>query len=373
MDGRFTLRFVISALMITSLSLFLISCGGEDEPPTSPGGSNSSVQIELTSDPQITFQDATGKTNVVLQFIARDDDGYPLVPEDVIVEFDIDDAPLDNESILQEDAEELSASIHFGLVLDASYSMLEHDPPAFAPMLEAAKETVDQGLELYEGRPGTFTWDLAWFAESIHFPDPSGRTWQSDDLLTIPEPGSGTSTKLFAAVTHQSLKMTEDLDEIANGANDHHIMVVFSDGADNYSWFDNSTLESQGVTSSSAPYLVRGYTSADLDTATMAVSAHPKLTAHVIGLGSDVQDDQLQAIADAGGGQYYKNPSSNDIDDLFDLVTREFATLQTHGATIPLQPGDYTFTLRVITSDGKAQDEYVFLFHAGDEDAGIVE
>ena len=55
----------------------------------------------------------------------------------------------------------------------------------------------------------------------------------------------------------------------------------------------------------------------------------------------DMGHDFDHAIADAGGGQYYKNPSSSDIDDLFDLVTREFATIQTHGATIPLPPADY--------------------------------
>jgi hypothetical protein len=307
-----------------------------------------------------------------MQFIARDQDGYALAPEDIAVEFILDDEPVDNESILQEGSEELSASIHLGLVLDASYSMLLHEPPAFTPMLEAARDAVQQGLDLYVGRPGTFSWDLAWFHEYIFYPDPEGRAWTPGDIVTIPAPESGTATKLFAAVTHQARKMTAAHESVANGPNDHHVLVVFSDGADNYSYWDNADQVAQGETSSFAPYVRTGFATTDQDTAVAAITGHPDLITHVIGLGSAVRDDQLQALADAGGGRYFKNPSSSEVGTVFDLVIREFATLQTQGATIPLPPGDYTFKLRVLADERRASDEVTFRFHAGDGDAGLL-
>ena len=213
---------------------------------------------------------------------------------------------------------------------------------------------------------------MSWFNETISAPSPEGRTWQPDDLLTIPEPGAGTATKLFAAVDRQAGKMLDAYATIANGPHDHHVMIVLSDGADNYSWFDNSTFASSGVTTSGAPYDVSGWAAATLDSAVAAIEAHPNLTVHALGLGSAVQDAQLQALVTAGGGRYLKNPSSAELEDLFDSVTHEFATIQDHGATIPLPPGDYRFTLRVLTADRQARDEYSFLFHAGDPDAGVL-
>ena len=107
--------------------------------------------------------------------------------------------------------------------------------------------------------------------------------------------------------------------------------------------------------------------------AATAIGTHPDLTVHVIGLGNEVHDAELQAIAEAGGGRYHKNPSSSEIGSVFDLVTREFATIQTHGATIPLPPADYTFRLTVNPDGHGSGDEYTFTFRAGDEGAGLLE
>lgn len=366
MDGRRFARLVLPA----ALALVLMGCEATEDNPTTP--SSSTVEIQVTSDPTVAFNLANGKTSAIVQFIARDKAGNPLAPEDVVVELLVDNAAVDNESILQADSEELSSSIHFGMVLDASYSMLQHTPPAFAPMLAAARNAVVEGLALYAGRPGTFTWSVSWFNETISAPATQGRTWQPDDLLTIPEPGVGTATKLFAAVERHAGKMLDSYATIANGPHDHHVMMVLSDGADNYSWFDNASFASSGVTTSGAPYDVKGWGAATLDSAVIAIEAHPNLTVHALGLGSDVQDAQLQALATAGGGRYLKNPSSAQLEDLFASVTQEFATIQDHGATIPLQPGDYRFTLRVLTADRRAKDEYSFRFHAGDVDAGVL-
>jgi hypothetical protein len=380
MDGHRTLRRPVRAATFLSAALIaaaaLTGCGWDYGPepgdPSDPVTPSSGVAIDVTGDPQVAYDEATGKTNAVVQFIARDKAGNPLDAEDVVVTMYVDGAAVDNESILSADSEELSSSIHLGLVLDASYSMLLHNPPAFDPMLEAARDAVVQGIELYAGRAGDFTWDVSWFNETLAGPSSAGRDWQPDDLLSIPEPGEGTATKLFAAVQHQADAMLEAYADVANGPRDHHVMAVLSDGADNYSWFDNHAMTSSGVTASGAPYVKNGWRSAALDSAVAAIDAHPKLTVHVAGMGSAISDEQLSAIARAGDGVYVKNPDSSQIGRLFDIVTREFATIQDHGATMPLQPGDYGFTVRVATLDGRSADSYSFRFHAGDVGAGLL-
>ena len=57
--------------------------------------------------------------------------------------------------------------------------------------------------------PVPFTWGVAWFSETLASPAAAGRTWQPDDLLTIPEPAPGTATKLFAAVERQAMDMLD--------------------------------------------------------------------------------------------------------------------------------------------------------------------
>ncbi len=366
MDGQ---KLVSTALFI-SLAILLAGCSSDEQSPVNPV--NSTVEIQITSDPTVSFNENTGKTTAIVQFIARDSAGYPLDSEDVTVELLVDSQPVDNESLLQEDSAELNSSIHLGLVLDASYSMLLHSPPAFDPMKAAASEALDEGLNLFEGRPGTFTWSVSWFNETLSFPSDDGREWMPSDLLAIPQPGPGTATKLFAAVERQAQQMLVTHDTIANGPHDHHVMIVLSDGADNYSWFDNAVFTNQGVTSTGATYDIMGWQPSDVDSAVVAIGDHPNLTVHVLGLGSSVQDSELQPLVTAGGGRYIKNPSSSEVGALFDSVTREFATIQNHGATIPLPPGDYQFKLRVRTADGRARDDYSFDFHAGDAEAGVL-
>jgi hypothetical protein len=369
MDGRQLARTSL-LLSLVAIAFLVWGCSDDEESPIAPV--TTSVEVQITSDPTVTFNPDTGKTTAIVQFIARDKAGYPLDDLDIQVELLLDNEAVDNESLLQEDSAELDASIHLGLVLDASYSMALHSPPAFAPMRTAAREVIAEGLALYEERPGSFTWNVSWFAETISQPASEGRTWTPDDLLTIPEPGPGTATKLFAAVEHQAGRMLEDHADLANGPHDHHVMIVLSDGADNYSWFDNAAFSNQAVTSSGAPYEIGGWNFSDIDSASVAIGRHPNLTVHVLGLGSSVRDSQLETLANAGGGRYIKNPSSSEVGTLFDSVTREFATIQNQGATIPLPPGDYRFTLRVRTADGQAHDDYSFDFHAGDGSAGLL-
>ena len=352
------------------LALMIIGCSSDEESPVTPVPA--SVKISMTSAPTVRFHQSTGKTTAIVQFIARDSAGNPLDADDVTVELLLDSKAVDNESLLQADSEELDSSIHLGLVLDASYSMLLHDPPAFDPMLTAARNAVVEGLALYAGRPGDFTWDVEWFNETLSSPSDEGRAWQPDDLLTIPEPGPGTATKMFAAVERQTLRMLDEYADTANGPHDHHVMIVLSDGADNYSWFDNSGFTNSGTTASGAPFSIAGWDSTGLEGAVSIIGSHPNLTVHALGLGSSVDDSQLKPLVDAGGGRYLKNPSTAELGALFDELTREFATIQDHGATIPLPPGDYDLTVKVRTVKGNATDQYSFRFHGGDSEAGVL-
>lgn len=149
MDGSRLVRFCTLAF----LTLLIAGCGSDDDSPVAPPPPT--VAIQATSQPTITFNQATGKTTAIVQFIARDRAGNPLNADDVTVELLVDNQAVDNESLLQEDSAELSSSIHLGLVLDASYSMLLHNPSAFGPMRTAARDAVLEGIALYAGRPGT--------------------------------------------------------------------------------------------------------------------------------------------------------------------------------------------------------------------------
>ena len=103
-----------------------------------------------------------------------------------------------------------------------------------------------------------------------------------------------------------------------------------------------------------------------------AIGAHPNLTVHALGLGSSVQDSQLQPPGHRGWGPLPEEPLQLAAGALFDSLTREFATIQDHGATMPLPPGDYYFTVRVRTVKGNASDSYSFSFHGGDTGAGVL-
>jgi len=156
----------------------------------------------------------------------------------------------------------------------------------------------------------------------------------------------------------------------AAGPRDRHVMVVLSDGADNYSDFDNQPTAppTVGATSTGARYERFGWPETTLDDAVAAITAHPNLTVHVLAMGSKFEPadlDKLRAIATAGNGQLIENPSSGEIDALFARVTKEITTLQTHGASIPQQGGDHDFTLVVNGTTFRGEGRTSFSYRAG--------
>mgnify|MGYP005849827425 CR=1 FL=1 len=363
---------VLPALaLILGLGLSLGACGSDewsDDDGSARPPPRGSLTVELAGEPSVAFDPVRGRTTVVVQFVARGADGVPLAPADLAVEMLVDGQPVDNESILQESSQELAASLLYGLVLDASGSMLQHTPPAFEPMKEAARKSVQDGRDLWQDRPGTFSWDVCWFNDVLFR---RVGTWSPADLLSIPPPPLDAATKLYAATQFMAQQMAQaHQGGTAAGARDRHILVVFSDGADNLSGFDNSALvpPARGTTATGVAYERRGWPATSLDDALDAIRAHPRLTVHVLAMGSQFRTgdlDNLKKIAQAGGGRFLENPSSEATGQLFDQVTREFSTLQTRGAAIPQQYGDHSFTLRVQGVTFTGQGTQTFRYRAG--------
>jgi hypothetical protein len=350
------------------LGLALAGCGADD---FGGGGSGSDgpITVELTGTPTVAYDASAGRTTVVVQFVARGKDGVPLSPADVEVEMLVDDRPIDNESLLQASAEELTTSLHYGLVLDASGSMLQHVPEAFTPMKAAARQSVEEGNSLWEGRPGAFSWDASWFNDHLFYPQGS---WQPADLESIPAPEFKAATKLYAGVQFMAREMLSAYEGgTAAGPRDQHVLVIFSDGADNFSDFDNSSVTAASLTTATAKtYRQFGWGPTTLDDAVAAVQAHPNLTVHVLAMGDQLNPEdyeKLRQLSEAGNGQFLADADNAGTAQLFERVTKEFTTQQTRGASMPQQGGEHEFTLEVtgVTVSGRASQAFRYLAGPG--------
>lgn len=370
----------LRATCICGLTLVLLSCGGGGGGgggQEQVGAYSGPVSIQLTVPQVVSYDPATGKTTVTLQFIPRGNGNTPLEESQVVAELSLNNQPLDVESVLNPNAEELAINIHFGMLLDTSFSMTTHNPPAFHPMLAAARKSLSDGIALWNSRPGSFRWALMWFDEQLRHALHNSPHWSLDDILKIDEPTSGTTTRLFQGAQYASWFMNPQCPEPAKmpvgclnstlGDNDHYVLIVFSDGADNQSWHDNRPFVTPETlsTSADANYFQFGWDSTDLNDVVGAISAHPRLTVHVLGLGTAVDDAELSAIANAGNGRYLKNPDPGSVASLFSEITKEFTTILSRGATMPLQPGNYSFTLTLWNSARTQSDTYTFNFVGG--------
>jgi len=355
-------HLTLPALVVWLGLACLTACGGGGG-----GGSSVGIDVELTGDPTISYDAVNGRTVVITQFTARRSDHIPLSPEEVAVSMEVDGGAVDNESILQASAQELASSLYYHLVLDASGSMLQHDPPAFAPMKEAAQKSVQAGIDQWQSRAGTFTWDLTWFNDLLYHRQGS---WDPEDIPSIADPAPTAATKLYAAVEFAAEAMaTAYAEGKAAGPRDRHVMVVLSDGADNLSDFDNSSQQpTLGTTSKGASFEKFGWPPTFLNDAVTAITSHPNLTVHVLAMGSVLKEADLvhlQTLATTGNGQLLVNPKASEVDRLFSQVTKEVTTLQTQGAAIPQQSGDHQFTLRVNGATFRGTGTTVFRYRAG--------
>lgn len=311
-----------------------------------------------------------GATELVLQYIVRDEAGNAIDPEITQLNNQLlrDDQPIDIESILAQDSEALESDLVMSLVLDSSYSMLKHSPPAFRPMKLAAMDVLKNTQAAWNNTGSEFHWELTWFNSLIYRPVPNnaGEPWTIDDIEQIPAPEQGQYTALYKAVDDMT-SVHADLYQkgIAAGPRDQHVMVVFSDGADNYGFFDNASIVNQNNLNGMLFWSEKGYTAVAEISDIVSAASVANLRIYVIGLGSGVNESELRAIANSGGGRYLFGSNTETLSTLFEQIQRELVTQQTFGAKIPLADGDYTFELRTERVNDAEQAGFSWTMKAG--------
>ncbi len=320
-----------------------------------------------------------GSTQLIVQFIVRDESGRALDPgldeqknaTLMTSNLFVDDRPVDVEATISRDSQLLRSDLVLSLVLDASYSMLTHTPPAFEPMKAAAASIVESTQESWQANQSNFDWRLVWFNEYLYEPaaNMAGRNWDIDDIAFLPKPQEGRLTGLYKAINYMA-GVHHDLYQqgTAASARDQHVMIVLSDGADNHSFFDNRTHQQGGDWNGTLYWTEFGshpVTQAQLRS-TLESSPVPNLRVHVVGFGQAVNEQELTSIATAGEGQYFYGEDATTLERLFTDVQREIATLQTIGVEVPLQSNTYQMSLRVRHQASAAEGRNDFTLTTGD-------
>ena len=349
------------------------------------GGSPDLLDVELSGQPSLRFDSSIGTTIIVADYLVRDNDGNLLEESDLEVSMFIDGEQLGvggrfGESVLDRDSEELDLNVLVQLVLDASYSLEQFNPPQFAPMLQGAESLVEEGTQIWSDRGGTFNWSIVWFDELISRPDPT--LMSRFRIRDIPPPEPGNFTKLYSAVSN-AIELSTGLAGrgIANGPRDRHVLVVFTDGLDNLSSFGNPDVHREGELRNGDPYPRVGWRATALGDVLQETARHPlypeNLTVHTIALGRDCSSGgqggacfdtaALAAIAQVGFGQLLISPRN--VESLFDLIQREFTTLQSSGAIVALGTGEYEFRLVARQRRSGASGEISFRFRVTTDNA----
>ncbi|HFE38990.1 MAG TPA: VWA domain-containing protein [Gammaproteobacteria bacterium] len=348
----------------------------EPQPPSTKGTYAGNVVIDLRTKPELNRDPLAETTEIILQFVPRNSDNFPLSPEQVIVSMRINDEAIDPESIIESSSEQLAFNVNLGLVLDASSSMaLPPEDPPFPAMLEAAKNSVEKGFEIWAEQEGEFSFHTTWFNNAIFSSvDTADQQWAADDIMDIPLPRrSGQFTRLYAAVDYAVEKMAENASDPLSEVRDQNIILVFSDGKDNHSSKDDADAPVQQLfTKNDAEYQQLGREKTTLETLLEDIDTQENISVHVIGMGDKISVDNLKSIAEAGNGLYLQNPDASDLDKPFQRVIQEFTTLQTQGIVTPKPVGEYKFTLRVENALGKEAAECSFQFKIEAESAALI-
>lgn len=309
-----------------------------------------------------------GTTQLDVRYVTRDQQGMALDPEydaaqlATAIESDllVDGRP-PSEAQVQRDAELLRSNLVMSLVLDASYSMLEHEPPAFEPMKNAAMELLTDVRDTWQANQSEFNWQLAWFSTYINRPSSSPNAWTIADIAHLPAPQPNDFTGLYKAVLHMlnEHRRLQDDENLATGERDQHVMVVLSDGRDNHSFFDNSSHQEQRETNN-IQWTEMGSSPAEMGDIEVAAGFIPNLRMHVIGVGGDIDEQELLDLADLGRGQYFYGDDGAAVADIFNSVKQEFVTMQSIGLQGPLPPKTYEFTLQAhhLNSGARGQTQF---------------
>ncbi len=328
-------------------------------------GSGLKPRIELQATPVAIYDAPSGKTTLFLDFLVRDASGRSVDLSKASLRRLVNGQPVDIESVPDFKDTKLASNLTLGMVLDASYSMTTWNPPAFGPMKQAALDSQQSiRLQFAAWNSGTFRSTTSWFQDQ-YVCAPSSPTMSDSAVLDIPDPKPGDSTKLFAAAAQlvDHMRALYDASPSHTSA-DHWALVVFTDGADNYSWHDDSTAAAKTYPASGGAYACAGPPAVSLPDLLGKMKAFPELKVHVIGLGNAIKAPELSAIATGGGGRFVSNPDTRQVSSLFSEITREFTSIRRDGVKMPLPPGDYEYVEEAEVDGASATVR--FRFHAGD-------
>ncbi len=282
----------------------------------------------------------------------------------------IDGNVQDSEAIANFTDARLASNLKLGMVLDASYSMTQWDPPAFTPMKQSALDTLDGVRRQFASwNSGAFSPALLWFQDQ-YLCEPSSPTMPDRAVLDIPAPAQGSSTKLYAAAA----RMVDELQAAATpnpNATDQFAMVLFTDGKDNYSQFDTSSVPAKSFPATGGSFTCTGAAPVTLEALLAKLNAFEGLRVYVIGLGNQLDATVLGAIARAGNGRFVSNPDSGSVASLFGEIQREFTTVRRDGITTPIADGEHTY-VEEVSSNGNVS-RVTFRFRVANGTATVLQ
>lgn len=323
------------------------------------GPSPSAMTVEPVGKPLVTRE--AGETTVVASFLAFDDANdaeypQPMAAHEMASVQYIDGVKIDAESLLSAAETTHPSDLHLTFLLDTSYSMVLNGQ--YETMLRTAASTHDKIAAEWKRKGGAFTFDLFWFRKWVFH---AVGDWRSSQIASIPAPVPPAFTRLYggaeAALEHMRAKY---LAGVAAGERDRHVLVVFTDGRDNFSHESNAAyspspedcpISPNGgcVTSASAPFEYLVSEPADLSTVTGAIVAHPNAKVHVLGLSNEsegelaLDKEALGEIARVGQGQLMT--STDDVPALFETLSNLFVHEVSVGALLPDPAGLHEYRI----------------------------
>ncbi len=325
------MRHLVSLAAVAAL---VLGCNGDQLPTVSATKNRPGVEtrtLELCIDGDATEGFAS--------FVVKNIDGEAIGASDMTIRQFIDgERPGSGlwEGGQNLTSENLSSDLHVTLLLDASTSVVEQG--LFDQMKESAQELLRQGEADWEKRPGNFSWQVIWFNQWV---SAASDDWTFEDIVDIPEPPEDSDgfTRLYAAMNFAIRESTQTRrDGVAAGDRDNHLLAVFTDGRDNISRRDSPEPPTpNGVTINGATYDNFPTTATSREDVEQLMLDRPWLQVALLGLGSSIDRDALDSLAEAGGGTVFEG---NDIERLFSRAQSSFEILQTVGWRLPFNPNE---------------------------------